>query len=663
MKKNSIVVKLFGITTVFFSAFLILALVSQSLFFEKFYVYKKIDKIQNQLEEFTVDYTEGNWDERQLNGKINEFMDNSSALMAILDDNGVVKHMNSFEMVIMTEKGKEITIPLSNIAYSEAFEELDLAVGKPVEVEGIYLDSDQRTLGLSSIVSGDKTWGAFKNQLVKGVAAAAAAKEIKVIGTKIPVEKIEVSADSSIVFESAGKAEVNEGIDVFKIKKDGMNLENFSVALQPAVVEIQSVEVTGKITALNIPRKADLMMPYKMNLFLSAIDQWFWLSKTRDMQSNESKLVRYQYRDPMNGTENVVLTRPFMKDGKVHETIFVMTSLQPVDEAIKVMKDYYAYVFAGALSIIILLALIFSKLIARPLIRMNQVAVKMANMDFSEQLEILSEDEIGSLSRSINLLSNNLSENIEKLRIANEQLKKDIEKERKLEVMRKEFISSVSHELKTPLSIIKSFAEGIKDDISQKKIDHYIDVILDESDKMNGLVMDMLELSKLESGGYKLDEEAFDIIDLMQQVQIKLSHETEHKGIHIITQTDEQEVMVYGDRRRIEQVLMNLLSNGIRHTYEEKNLYMIVRCQDDHITINIENEGDLIDEDKIDKIWDRFYRIEASRNRKLGGIGLGLSIVKNILELHSSQFGVRNTDRGVAFFFTLQKASDVVDTI
>jgi len=216
---------------------------------------------------------------------------------------------------------------------------------------------------------------------------------------------------------------------------------------------------------------------------------------------------------------------PIFQNNQLKEMLLVMTSLQPVNAAVEAMQGYYVYVFIAAFAIIILMALLYSKMIARPLININRVAVKLSQLDFSEQLNIQSKDEIGSLSQSINALSINLKDNINQLKQANQKLQEDIEKERGLEHMRKEFVSGVSHELKTPLSIIRSFAEGIQDGISKDKEARYLETILDESEKMSGLIHDMLELSKLELGMCKLECDDFSISTLTAQTVEKLEEQ------------------------------------------------------------------------------------------------------------------------------------------
>lgn len=412
--------------------------------------------------------------------------------------------------------------------------------------------------------------------------------------------------------------------------------------------------INGKVQKINIPSNMDNLQAYDDYMFIDLVNEFFWDNKESSFKL-DGTIINYSYTDDFSQTENIVIAKPIIKNGNIEEIVFVNSSLQQIDEAMTIMKEYYIYVFIGALLFILILAFVYSKMISAPLVKINKSAVKMANLDFSSYCDIKSKDEIGSLSSSLNSLSKNLNITLEELKEANRKLEKDIEKEKKLETMRKEFISSASHELKTPLGIIKGFAEGIKDGIYENKKEHYLDVIIDETEKMNDLVLDMLELSKLESKSYKLNKEEFIIDKLFDEVIDKFKHHIQDKKISVKFDIKEKNILAYADKRSIEQVILNFFSNAIRHTEISGNINIGIRVQNMRIYMYIENSGENIPKGKIDKIWDRFYRVEESRHRQSGGTGLGLSIVKNILELHDSKYGVKNVDEGVLFYFTLPK--------
>jgi len=342
-------------------------------------------------------------------------------------------------------------------------------------------------------------------------------------------------------------------------------------------------------------------------------------------------------------------------DEKKDEIVYAFSSLQPVNEAVQVIKEFYLYFYIGALLVILLLSLIYSNMIAKPLIKITKTAAKMANLNFTEKCEVKSEDEIGALAASLNLLSENLNEALTSLKDANTQLEKDIEKEKKLTEMRKDFVASVSHELKTPITLIEGYTLALNDDVLEgEEKQYFIDVIMDESRKMNSLVSDMLNLSQLESGNFKLVKEEFLLHELVKPVARKFSSLLIEKNIilklHLI-----ENIKVNADWNRIEQVLTNYMTNAIRHTNNNGFITIEMLENEDAICVEVENSGSKIEEDETNKIWDNFYKIDKSRTRKLGGTGLGLSIVKNIVLLHGGRCGVENTENGVKFYFILTK--------
>ncbi|WMJ80401.1 HAMP domain-containing sensor histidine kinase [Clostridium sp. MB40-C1] len=328
--------------------------------------------------------------------------------------------------------------------------------------------------------------------------------------------------------------------------------------------------------------------------------------------------------------------------------------LQPISEVISISKEYYLIIYAIAIIIIISTSFIYSKMISRPLLELNTVASKMSKLDFNAKCKIKSSnDELEALGNTLNFLSENLNTALTSLKVANEKLQQDINKERELENMRKEFVADVSHELKTPISLIKGYSEGIKDGIAKgKKKDNYLDIIIDECDKMNILVNEMLDLSKLEFGKIPLHIKAFHLDYLIEKVLSKHINLIQQKKI-ILEINMLKNIPVFGDEFRIEGVITNFLTNAISHTSENHIIKITMSKLSNEVMVEFENQGKHISNRYLPRIWEKFYRIEKSRDKKLGGTGLGLAICKNILSLHKSHFGVENTQTGVKFFFTL----------
>lgn len=632
MKKTGITFKLFIVTTIFFMLFLLVVAVSQSMFFEGFYIRQKIGRLEKSIIEFTQRYDGEAWNQVKITKNISKFIDENNAQVAILNENGAVKHLPTFNMVIETENSDTIMVPINNMNLIDSIKQLKLSVGDSITITGVYGAGQQGVIYPYRIENNSYSWEATPEavDMEKTQRAVPVEEEIKVYEDKIPLQRISPGLENEI--------------STVRISR-----------LQAELIYIDMQEIKGTIKELNFPEQKDFMMPYRENMLWSAIDNWFWLSKSSDFTLKDDELITYQYVSPINGIENIVMVKPIFENGQIKEMVFAMSSLQPVGEAIGVMKDYYIYGLIVALMVILTLSYFYSRLITTPLIKINSVAVKMAELDFSEKCDVTSDDEIGNLAVSLNVLSANLKNNMKILQDTNERLKIEIEKERSLEAMRKEFISSVSHELKTPLGIMKGFTEGLKDGVAIEKRDYYFDVVLDEIEKMDALVLDMLDLSRLESKAYELYLEEFDITELIEEVKHRFCQQLEEENLKLYL-NEKRELWVWADRRRIEQVIVNVFTNAIRHTKKNGHIKIEITEEEPNITVLLENEGEAIPENKLKHIWERFYRVEAARDRQSGGTGLGLSIVKNVLELHGSNYGVKNTHNGVLFYFTLKKS-------
>lgn len=243
------------------------------------------------------------------------------------------------------------------------------------------------------------------------------------------------------------------------------------------------------------------------------------------------------------------------------------------------------------------------------------------------------------------------------LKSANDLLQQDIENERRMEQVRKEFIAAVSHELKSPLSIVQGYAEAVKDGVKPHKQAEYMDTIIDETRNMGELISNMLDLSQLENGYIKLNQHAFAIDDLADEILHRLQKILEEKKLNVVIQKRGSSLQVWGDRAKIELCMLNLISNAIQHTPAVGTITIAFQERDQQVEFSVENVGTPIGEADLAKIWLPFYRTEKSRSKEFGGTGLGLTITAKILDLHQGQYGVENTDNGVRFYFCLQKAA------
>ena len=315
----------------------------------------------------------------------------------------------------------------------------------------------------------------------------------------------------------------------------------------------------------------------------------------------------------------------------------------------------------AALATALLVVYFYSKRFTKPLIEMRDVTKHISEMDFSQKCTANTNDEIGELSASINRLSDSLRETLDDLSEKNKKLEDDIAREQRVDKMRKDFISNVSHELKTPISIILGYAEGAKL-LSQggeaEKAGEYCEIIRTEAERMNTLVLQLLELSRYESGVMQAQKEVFDLGELITQYLTAVSLRFTEAGITCSCDLPEKSPC-YADKTKIRMVLNNFISNACAHASGEKQIRVSVTDADStHFVLRVFNTGAPIAEEDIDKIWGSFYRADKAHSREEGRFGLGLSIVSEIQKLHGEKYGVENLPDGVEFWVTIQKADE-----
>lgn len=347
--------------------------------------------------------------------------------------------------------------------------------------------------------------------------------------------------------------------------------------------------------------------------------------------------------------------------------LYIRIPIMPIKESVKISNQ--TLIFIGIMMIIVsaILSLIISKQFTKPLIELNNITKKMAKLDFSEKYKIKnSEDEVNALGRNINEMSDKLEKTIRQLRENNNQLERDIEEKSKIDEMRKQFVSDVSHELKTPIALIQGYAEGLLDNVNSddESRKFYAEVILDEAEKMNQMVLKLLELMKLEYNERKFDDSEFDLNELILEEIKRETVVLNEKNIKL-TYNENKNLIAYADQEYIEQVISNYLTNAIKNCKEidgVKEIKIRTREKEDNkIRVYVFNTGDKIEDEYIDKIWDRFYKVDKSRNRENGGTGIGLSIVKAIMNNYHNKYGVRNLDNGVEFYCDINKKSNEDD--
>lgn len=344
------------------------------------------------------------------------------------------------------------------------------------------------------------------------------------------------------------------------------------------------------------------------------------------------------------------------------ESVYIYSEVADVEETVWVAGRVYSFI--SGLMIIIMSAL-FYLLVAKftkPLVEMNDITKDMAALDFGRKCGNYGKDEIGELGTSINTLSNTLDATLMDLKDKNGQLEKDIERRHALDKARKSFIDNVSHELKTPIAIISGYAEGLCEGISDdpEVIREYCQIIHDESKKMNELVVELLELSKIESGAQPFTPGYFDLGEKIHSLLNHLSILFEQNSITVINHVP-RNLMCYAQEDKIEIVLKNYITNAVSHCSGKKVIEIIMAEEKGFIQIGVFNTGDHIDNADFPELWDSFYRADKAHGRSENRFGLGLSIVKSIMTNHQCGYGVVNVEDGVVFTFDVSKDSDYYD--
>ena len=341
------------------------------------------------------------------------------------------------------------------------------------------------------------------------------------------------------------------------------------------------------------------------------------------------------------------------------DIIFIRTPLESIRESVGISNRFLAYI--GIIMALVGAVIIWfvSKKITDPIRELSDISDRMAHLDFDARYTSGGKNEIGQLGEHINEMSDTMEKTISELKTANNELQRDIEKKEKLENMRAEFLSNVSHELKTPIALVQGYAEGLRDNVNddEESRNYYCDVIIDESEKMNKLVKNLLTLNQLEFGNDEIKLERFNIVELIRNCMQSSDIMLKQFGVSAdFNETDP--CYVWGDEFKIEEVFTNFFSNAIHYSQGEKRVEVRLIREDDLVRVNVFNTGNPIPEDSVDKIWDKFYKVDKARTREVGGSGVGLSIVKAIMDAMNKKYGVINYDNGVAFWFELDSADE-----
>lgn len=377
----------------------------------------------------------------------------------------------------------------------------------------------------------------------------------------------------------------------------------------------------------------------------------------------------YESNGPGEGSDvkNRNVAMPPKKDSDIecfgflsdNETAFFLTiPVGSIKESIDLFNRVLIIISFITIVVSSVAIFIISQNLSKPLLQLSEISKKMSRLEFENKYEGNSEDEIGILGNSMNELSTKLEKAIRELKNANIQLKADLEKKEKLDLMRQEFVANVSHELKTPIALIEGYAEGLETEgiaDSKEKRDYYVSVIKDETEKMNMMVHRLLDLSAIERGMYEPDISRVSLKEIVDGVVNSFSLKLEEKNIKLDS-TIEEESYIWADGYQVEEVVKNYLSNAINHVDENKIIKVYVENNiNNTIRFKVFNSGLQLQNEEMEKIWDKFYKVDKARTRSYGGTGLGLSIVKAIAEQNNTSFGCENIEidgnSGMVFYF------------
>ena len=427
--------------------------------------------------------------------------------------------------------------------------------------------------------------------------------------------------------------------------------------------ELNRISISNNFDII-VKNQEDIVVYLSNKDFLSNIKRIidFWgMNRRQEYTVIEEKedLEIMNIRDTETRINYILLT------GKLDNgySVYIRLPISSIEESVKI-SNKFLYLIAGVVIIVGGIAIIYiSKQFSTPISEINSIAKKMANLDFSHKYVVTDDDEINELGKSINMMSDKLEATINQLRKTNIELERDIERKSKIDEMRKSFISDVSHELKTPIALIQGYSEGLlenvnTDDESRK---FYAEVILDESNKMDKMVKQLLELTKLEYEKREFNNREFNVVELEKEIVRSSKVMMKEQNIEVKFETDDR-INVYADDFYISQIITNYLTNAIKHVKEidgEKYIKItnIKIPEKNKARIVIFNTGENILEENLTRIWNRFFKADEARNREDGGSGIGLSIVRAIMNNYGEDYGVENKENGVEFYFEIDLVS------
>ncbi len=423
--------------------------------------------------------------------------------------------------------------------------------------------------------------------------------------------------------------------------------------------ELSGMTEAGNVTFIVVSKDNQRLLSSTSNQWQTEQMRSQLVGYMLDINQNKGTLLRERGTYQIYNTKDVVNAGDYIEMcGRLSDgsAFLIRSPLESIRESVLLSNRFLMYITLGMALVGCVFVWYFSRRITNPILELASISKRMADLDFEAKYTSGGKNEIGVLGENFNVMSDKLKQTVSELKSANYELQKDIEKKEKMESMRTEFIGNVSHELKTPIALIQGYAEGLKEGISDDPESRafYCDVIMDEAAKMNNLVKNLLTLNQLEVGQEEVSFERFDVMELIRGVVQSNEILIQQKQADVRVDA-KQSVYVWADEWKVEQVFRNYFSNALNHLSGENVIDIRVNVAEamDSARISVFNTGMQIPEEELSNIWNKFYKVDKAHTREYGGNGIGLSIVKAIMDSFHKEYGVQNYNNGVEFWFEL----------
>ena len=424
----------------------------------------------------------------------------------------------------------------------------------------------------------------------------------------------------------------------------------------PKILRQMSEESNTAVIMVNAAQGKAILFAPQMDFMERQMQQYILGQNNRveDVERAENYMIQRRY-DQRNKTYYLECWGFFSDNA----TAFLMSMpVAGIQDSVRLANQFLAYVGIAVLIVGSVVMMLLTRRMTSPILSLTKISEKMSRLDFEARYTGKAQDEIGILGNSMNTLSERLEETIGELKAVNNELKRDIRQKEKVDEMRKEFIANISHELKAPIALIQGYAEGLTEGMAEEKEsrEYYCDVIMDEANKMNKMVQQLLTLTALEFGSDELTMERFDLVDLIQNIlnSSKILIDQKQASVYF---NEEGPVYVWADEFKIEEVITNYLNNALNHLEGQRRIEIRILKRENDVKVSVFNTGQPIPEEDLPKIWTKFYKVDKARTREYGGSGIGLSIVKAIMDSHQKEYGAENRADGVEFWFTLDSSN------